>query len=303
MRCYSYCKARAAMLLLVLTTMLTCHLSPLVDARPLRSLQEIEIGPEAPEAKNLAEKDENGCRQINAAGDLECDDVQTVLETEDESVTDTQIITVIVVSVIGVVVVLSTIIIVCTLMNHQKSLNEKKHLGIQLQRQITETQKRIERRDTLLKKQSMRSQKSLKRQNSSSNSSFESEKISSEESSSSEANQIETKMKPFAVDSESDSLSSYPQRNIELHQKPQQPIKQNAKNMESSFMSYDRNTVQSAPTNVTQPQKKRSFKSTKERIAAEKRSQETISPIDEIADSMMEVGIYIGKDGVEDMTR
>ena len=68
-------------------------------------------------------------------------------------------------------------------------------------------------------------------------------------------------------------------------------------------MSYDRNTVQSAPTNVTQPQKKRSFKSTKERIAAEKRSQETISPIDEIADSMMEVGIYIGKDGVEDMTR
>ena len=68
-------------------------------------------------------------------------------------------------------------------------------------------------------------------------------------------------------------------------------------------MTHDTKSVASAPTNIDVTNRKRSFKSTKDRIAAQKSNEKVAqSPIDEIADSMLEAGLYQGSDGIE-MTR
>ena len=69
-------------------------------------------------------------------------------------------------------------------------------------------------------------------------------------------------------------------------------------------MTHDTKSVASAPTNAELPTKKRSFKSTKERIAAQQSSdKKSVSPIDDIADSMLETGLYQGDNGRVEIIR
>ena len=162
--------------------------------------------------------------------------------------------------IFGAIVLISIIIIIFTLVNHKRNLNQKKHLGIQLQRQITETQTRIERRATLLKQKSLKKGPRPTSSGSSSPSSenidsFESEKISSGDSSyrappkKGKNKKVEVKHKAFAVESD-DSLDSSPKHNIELI--PTRNTKANnlKPNASGSNMTVDTKSVASAPTNV-----------------------------------------------------
>ena len=76
-------------------------------------------------------------------------------------------------SVLALIAILTAIIVVFQVMKHKKKVNQKKHLGIQLQRQVTETEKKLERRATLLKKEQERGNR-----DSDSESSFVSESLS-----------------------------------------------------------------------------------------------------------------------------
>jgi len=58
-------------------------------------------------------------------------------------------------------------------------------------------------------------------------------------------------------------------------------------------MTNDTKSIQSAPTAEAVVSKKKSFKSTKDRIVAQQSSEKKAkSPIDDIADSMLENGVY-----------
>ena len=139
---------------LVLVTPLGCLLGLQASAYPLRGLQEDpELGVKAavaPEGKN--------CVQINIEGDFKCDEEKelSASDIEAEDATDSQIIAIIVGSILACVILLTAGIVLYTLCRHKKNLNAKKHLGIQLQRQVTETQKRVERRATLIQSKSLK---------------------------------------------------------------------------------------------------------------------------------------------------
>ena len=83
-------------------------------------------------------------------------------------------------------------------------------------------------------------------------------------------------MVPFAV--ESDSCESSPKHDIDiLHSQdntkrdPVKPVSKNSKAMDSSYMTHD--TKSDLPHNADIGTRKRSFKSTKDRIASEKNSE------------------------------
>ena len=108
-------------------------------------------------------------------GDEECvEEPVPVAQIEEEGLTDASIIAIVIGSVLGLIAILTALVVFLQVMKHKKKVNQKKHLGIQLQRQVTETEKKLERRATLLQKERERAN----REDSDSESSFVSESLS-----------------------------------------------------------------------------------------------------------------------------